>query len=121
MSDLSECPMEQTDELLPLVVWSSENCENTKWSICRHVGDLDSDDHTCIATIKGRDAATVEARARYLAHACNLYPEAIAALKECSFRLAALVTASGDFSDANAKALDAATAALQKAEGVSHA
>lgn len=40
-----------------------------------------------------------------------------AALKECSFRLAQIVAAVGDFSDANAKVLDTAQAALAKAEG----
>ena len=54
-----------------------------------------------------------EADARLIAAA----PDLLAALKECSFRLATLVAASGDFSDVHAKALDAATAALAKAEG----
>lgn len=54
-----------------------------------------------------------QANARLIAAAPDLYD----ALQECSFRLAALVAASGDFSDVNAKALDAATAALAKAEG----
>jgi len=44
-------------------------------------------------------------------------PALYAALKECSFALAKLVAAVGAFTDENAKALDAATAALKKAEG----
>lgn len=44
-------------------------------------------------------------------------PDLLAALKECSFRLAALVAVIGDFSNANALALDAATAAINGAEG----
>jgi phosphoglycolate phosphatase-like HAD superfamily hydrolase len=44
-------------------------------------------------------------------------PDLLAALKETSFRLAALVAASGDFSDINAKALDAASIVIAKAEG----
>lgn len=47
----------------------------------------------------------------------NQHADLLAALKECSFRLAALATASGDFSEANAKALDLALSALEKSEG----
>lgn len=54
-----------------------------------------------------------EANGRLIAAA----PDLLVALKECSFRLATLVAASGDFSDVNAKALDTATAALKKADG----
>ena len=57
-----------------------------------------------------------EADAAFIVRACNSHAALVEALKECSFRLAALVAASGDFSDVNAKALDAATAALAKAE-----
>ena len=42
--------------------------------------------------------------------------ELLSALKECSFRLATLVAATGDFTDVNARALDAAGAAIDKAE-----
>lgn len=42
--------------------------------------------------------------------------ELLAALHETAFRLAALVAASGDFSDIHAKALDAASVAIQHAE-----
>lgn len=43
--------------------------------------------------------------------------ELLAALKECSFRLATLIAAHADFSDANARACDLALAAIAKAEG----
>ncbi len=47
----------------------------------------------------------------------DLEAELLAALKECAFRLATLIAASGDFSDVNAHALDAASTAIAKAEG----
>lgn len=56
---------------------------------------------------KEQTATTMQATAR------ELYE----ALKECSFRLATVVAAHADFSDANAKALDQAWNALQKAHG----
>jgi hypothetical protein len=43
--------------------------------------------------------------------------ELLETLEECSFRLAALVAASGDFSDANAKALDKSQAVIANARG----
>ena len=43
--------------------------------------------------------------------------ELLAALKACAFRLGVVIAAAGDFSDVNARALDAASAAIQKAEG----
>lgn len=56
--------------------------------------------------------------AAHIVRCVNAYPELIAALKECGLRLGALCLASGDFSDANAKALDMANAALAKAEAL---
>lgn len=53
------------------------------------------------------------ANARLIAAA----PDLLAALKECSFRLATLIAASGDFTDVNAKALDTANVVLAQAEG----
>lgn len=47
----------------------------------------------------------------------SLTTELLEALKECSFRLAAVVAASGDFSEINARCLDRASAAIAKAEG----
>lgn len=41
--------------------------------------------------------------------------ELLAALKECSFRLALLVARVGDFTDVNARALDGAKAAIDNA------
>jgi len=52
-------------------------------------------------------------RADLIVRAVNRHTALIAALKECSFRLAALVAASGDCSEANGRALDAAIAALK--------
>ncbi len=51
------------------------------------------------------------------AHLIAAAPELLEALKECSFRLATMIAAHKDFSDANARCLDAATAAIAKAEG----
>jgi FMN phosphatase YigB (HAD superfamily) len=51
------------------------------------------------------------------AHLIAAAPELLAALKECSFRLGILVAATNDFTDVNKRALDAATSAMNKAEG----
>lgn len=58
--------------------------------------------------------------AAFIVRACNSHAALVEALKECSFRLATLVAASGDFSDINASALDKAQAALALAEAASH-
>jgi len=42
--------------------------------------------------------------------------ELLAALKMCSFRLATLVVAAGDFTDVNKRALDAAEKAIDRAD-----
>lgn len=57
------------------------------------------------------------ADADFIVRACNSHQQLVGALAECSSRLAALVAASGDFSDVNAKALDQAQAALVAAQG----
>ena len=81
------------------------------------IGSIESGDGWSVATI-WNDIHELPARenAEFICRACNSHAALVEALKECSFRLAALVAASGDFSDVNAKALDAATAALAKAE-----
>lgn len=56
---------------------------------------------------------TTEANAYLIAAA----PDLLSALKALGLRFGALVLASGDFSDANAKAIDAANAAIERAEG----
>jgi hypothetical protein len=55
--------------------------------------------------------------AEFIVTACNSHHDLVAALKECSFRLGCLVAAMGDFTEINAAALDAAQAAIAKAEG----
>lgn len=78
-------------------------------------GCIDDKDGYHIATIWA-DTDQLEASAESTARLIAAAPDLYAALKECSFRLAALVAASGDFSDINAKALDQATVAIAKAE-----
>lgn len=63
------------------------------------------------------DMARGRANAAFIVVAVNNHEALLAALQECSFRLAILIAACGDFTDVNAKALDAATAAIAKAEG----
>ena len=63
---------------------------------------------------RGFPAMRVPSSARaFVVCAVNRHAALVAALKECSFRLAALVAASGDCSEANGRALDAAIAALK--------
>ena len=56
----------------PWIVWSEENEARTKWSVCRHVGDLDSEEHLCVATVKGDDEDTARVNARLIAAAPDL-------------------------------------------------
>lgn len=70
------------------------------------------DGSTVVATMKDLGPGT-EALARKLAASLDL----LGALKPCSFQLATLCAAHGEFGDAAARALDAAQAALAKAEG----
>lgn len=78
---------------------------------------IDADGNTVFDTAAFLNAVE---NARFIVTACNAHHELLAALKECSFRLATVIAASGDFSDVNARALDAATNAIAKAEGVTH-
>jgi hypothetical protein len=61
----------------------------------------------------GTNPTEWQANARLIAAA----PDLLAALKDTSFRLATLIAAFGAFSDANARALDAADNVIRKAEG----
>ncbi|HVQ15604.1 MAG TPA: hypothetical protein VMS40_18510 [Vicinamibacterales bacterium] len=67
--------------------------------------------------VRGRTAEEARDNAAFIVRACNNHEALLAALKECAFRLATLIAASGDFTDIHAKALDAATAAITNAEG----
>ena len=64
----------------------------------------------------GESAEQDLANAEFIVRACNSHAALLDALQECSFRLATLIAASGDFSEVNAKALDMATAALVAAQ-----
>ena len=49
----------------PWCIWSKESGDGKNWSVCRHVGDIKSKDHLCIAeTFQGRNDAKFIAAAR---------------------------------------------------------
>lgn len=57
----------------PWIVWAEENTAGTKVSVCHHTGDLDSEDHQCVATAKGKTAEEAKANAHLIAAAPDLY------------------------------------------------
>lgn len=73
----------------PWVAWSCEGPRghHQKHSVCRHSGPIDAGEHECVADAVGRDEATAEQIANYIATIRNAHPRLVAEVKELRAKL----------------------------------
>lgn len=68
----------------PWTVWSGEGYSATgraRTSVCRHVGELESNDHTCVADVLGDTEAKSHANAAFIVTAVNSHDALVKALQ----------------------------------------